>query len=556
MIKRKIFKRDDTLLKAKNRLEDSNLEIRLKLIQRDVERQKTRLERQIDQILDFQQQCKKSSGDSIEIYRELMLRSQLGSFLPPIDPQTKIYNFNNISSHSNQSSINYSSQNLMNICPAYVKGPKLTANLLKLNEIHQKNLVSRYNSVTEQTKRPIHLEPIDSGINRPVKLTDEKEILTKSVNSIVSSMKSIKKIANDLHSRTSFDNSTVNINNQSDRNKILPNPLTSNLNFYSSKDFTWKENPLLISDKQTSRIHFKLKTKGKNNEPKNLTNETITNSFEPPKTSRICLDSINPLLEDCKENKNIDVYKNMINMQRSIKQFQQMPSKNIESSQHGKSIDSVNVESIIARISSDLNIPYPLVPGDSTDEITVKINCNKQQKEDEQDQQQQQQCSLCNYKLLDPNYQNNRLKQKGMFLPERVSNSDISDDSCCQSPASEDKNYVMYKGQKLKNYVKPEERFKMEQVSKIRRKKHLLLKLLRNRPSYYETKSLDQNIIKMTGNNVPFTEPAQEKALQRLVDKNIANPVIYRPEIDHSELDNKVHQFMEVLDSHTDHCLI
>ncbi|CAI9717358.1 Hypothetical predicted protein [Octopus vulgaris] len=543
MIIRKNIKRDDTILKAKNRLEDSNLEVRLRLMQRDTEQKKLRLERQIDQILDFQQKCKRTSGDSIEIYKDLVLNSHSSCILPPIDSDTKSAPFNdNIPSKLNPSSKDNLSQNLTKMSPEYAKRPKLTTNQPNTNNAQKQSFLNSQSIESDKIKRTKYLESFNSWVNRRTVCSDQKDVPSKSMYKIVSSMKSFKTCANNLNSSNSNDGPTVTCATQVDMDRHVPKPLKRNRDIEPVKDSLLNKHLPLLSDTQTSLINVKLKMKSNDKESKNILKKTTDMSSatqDKPRKSKINIGQKNTLTSHSLEiNNKFDTYKNLINLGKSLKPIEQIRTRNAPIARHvfSKSRDSAEAAAIIAQISSELNIQHPFVSGESDLEFTQQMNGDKQK------------TTLCNTKLQDINYRQHRFRQKGMFQPEHLSNSDMSDDSCSQSSISEDSNYIMYKGYKLKNYIKPQERFRIDQVSMIHKKKQLLLKLLRNRPSDPQRNSLDHNFLTIGLNNAAFTEPAKEKALERLVEENMTKSVAPRPDIDRSELDTKIEQFMESLE--------
>lgn len=548
MIMRKNIKRDDTILKAKNRLEDSNLEVRLRLMQRDTEQKKLQLERQIDQILDFQQKCKRTSGDSIEIYKDLVLNSHSVCILPPIDTDTKSASFNdNIPSKLYPSSKDNLIQNLPKMSPEYAKRPKLTTNLLKTNNAQKQSFLKSQCIESDQIKRKKYLESFNSCVDRRTICSDQKDVPSKSMYKIVSSMKSFKTCFNNLNSSNSVDAPTVTCATQADVARHAPKPLKCNRDTEPVKDYLLNKHLPLLSDTHASLINVKINVKSNDKESRNILKEMSSATQDKPRKSKMNIRRKNTLTSHSLEiNNKFDTYKNLINLRKSLDPIEQTRTRNIPITQHvfNKSRDSAETAAIIAQISSELKIQHPFVSRESDLKFTQQMNGDKQK------------TTHCNDKLQDMNYHQNRFRQKGMFQPEHLSNSDMSDDSCSQSSIIEDSNYIMYKGYKLKNYIKPQERFRIDQVSMIRKRKQLLLKLLRNRPSDLQRNSLDHNFLTIGMNDASFTEPAKEKALERLVEENMAKSVTPRPDIDRAELDTKIEQFMESLEGNSHYCLI
>ena len=532
MLVRKNFKRDEVLLKVKNRLEDSNLELRLRLMRHEVERRKDWLKREMGQILECQEQCKKSSGDSIAIYRDLVLNSRFR--YAPVPDSVVLPNNRDILSdtkltNQKDSDTNFRWKKLQND-----NTPKVKIATVKQTKIPPKPVV-----------------PLPKIGNSKDEMSSAHSLKMKKVTQTILTNGRGKSFHEPSHD-TDKDRSEP---------KLLPNPnrlsnLLSRPNLDDGKNhletFSGKlKLPKIVTTSTSSPPPEARKTLASNDKndtgssgTKNslstlhlLAKETTESGQTPRENVTKKVSTVpKPTIEKSKWSKSFKLPV----MNDSFKSNSNIQERNWKKRQ---TKDSRGMTDIVARIASELKLestsPFfaNLALSDGGSGKTKHSGSG----------------AKTNIDPSDPNDFSgppNRLIQKGRFLPEHMSNSDMSDDSKSQSSA--DSPYILYKGRKLRNYVRPQDRFRVDQITRTWKKQQLFLKLLKNRPDDLTKCSLRWDPALGDSDSLQLSQPARKKVLERMVEENMSRPAPTRPETDHTELNSRVKEFMDSLGNNPD----
>lgn len=538
MIVRKNFKRDEVLLKVKNRLEASNLELRLRLMQHEVERRKDWLKREMGQILECQQQCKRSSGDSVAIYRDLVFNSHFRY-------ATAYENATLPNSFVTESSTNFSDQNQKN-SDTNCRPKKMHGDTYN---VHKKNAAAKQLKTYSRLAIPL-----------PQIRNSRKE--TNSASSIKAE-KDTQTVLNNGRRKSSHDEIEPS---HIKKDRTVPKYLTnqkqlSNLcqksNADSAETFSGKlKLPEIVTSSALSSATEAVETSV--SDKKNDTGSRDTkNKCDELSSSRISL--IKASTERVQSPRESVAKKAPFSPKQTIEQPKETKCVKLPAikpplksnpnilkriNKKGRTQSGREMTNIVARIVSELQLEsssplfgdFALIDGESGKKKSSgfggKTNPDSSDAND-----------LCGPP--------NRLIQKGRFLPEHMSNSDMSDDSKSQS-STDNSPYILYKGRKLKNYVKPQDRFRVDLVTRTWKKQQLYLKLLKNRPDDLTKCSLRWDPALGDSDSFHLSQPAKQKALERMVKENMSRPVPSRTEINHTELNSKVKEFMDSLGNNSE----